>query len=175
MAIRLLLILLLLILGLAGTYSAEAAPVTRTVGDRFEITAGFSHEPAILGDTNGVTIRITDNGEPVSGAVDSLSAQVEFMEAVYVFTLAETEPGVYSGVFIPMQAGDYSFTVSGNIDGVEINEVYTVTDGLTPVLERTMFEFPNVAYGTVVEKLMTPLAATAIVGAAVLLWRRRSA
>lgn len=175
MASRWLLVLLVLILSFFAVYSTEAAPITRTVGDRFEITVGFIHEPAILGDTNGIRIRITEGDEPVTGVTDSLNAQVEFTEAVRVFTLTESEPGIYTGIFIPMQAGDYNFVVTGSIDGVEISEVYTVADGLSPVLERSEFEFPNVAYGTMIEKLATPLAATAIVGAVLILWRKRTA
>lgn len=175
MSARWLILILIFILGFFTVYRVEAAPITRTVDDRFEITVGFIHEPAILGDTNGIRIRITEGGEPVTGVTDSLNAQVEFMEAVRVFTLTESEPGVYTGIFIPMQAGDYSFTVSGSVDGVEINEFYIVADGISPVLERSDFEFPNVAYGTVIEQLATPLAATAIVGAALILWRKRTA
>lgn len=153
-----------------------AAPVTRTVGDRFEITVQYIHEPAILGDTNGVRMQITENGEPVVGAHTSLTVQVEYMEAVRALNMYEDpqQPGVYTGVFIPMQAGEYIFSIHGNLDGVEINEIYTVNDGLVSVTPRTDYEFPNTAQGWVSSNLAVPIAATAVVGLAVLVVSKRS-
>lgn len=156
--------------------TSSAAPITRTVGDRFEITVQYMHEPAILGDTNGVRLQITENGEPVSNAQESLSVQVEFMEAVRMLNMFEdpSQAGVYTGVFIPMQDGEYSFNVSGQLDGVEINETYTVADGLVSVTPRTDYEFPNTAHGWGIENLAAPIAATALIGAAVLAVSKRS-
>lgn len=153
-----------------------AAPITRTVGDRFEITVQYIHEPAIMGDTNGVRMQITENGEPVEGAHTTLTVQVEFMEAVRVLNMYEVpgEPGAYTGVFIPMQDGEYSFAVYGELDGVEINEVYTVSDGLVAVTPRTDYEFPNAAHGWTLENLAAPIAATALIGLAVLAVSKRS-
>lgn len=152
-----------------------AAPVSRTVGDRFDITVQYLHEPAILGDTNGVQLHITEGGEPVSGAHTELSVQVEFMEAVRVLNMYENpgQPGVYTGVFIPMQAGEYTFNVSGVLDGVEINETFTVADGLVNVTPRTDYEFPNAAHGWGIDKLAAPLAASAVLGLAVLAVSKR--
>lgn len=155
---------------------SAAAPVSRSVGDRFDITVQYIHEPAILGDTNGIRMQITENGEPVVGAHTTLTVQVEFMEAVRVLNMYEVagEPGVYTGVFIPMQAGEYSFAVYGEIDGVEINETYTVADGLVTVTPRTDYEFPMAAHGWVVENLAMPLAATAVIGLVILGFSKRS-
>lgn len=153
-----------------------AAPVTRTAEDRFEITVQYLNEPAILGDTNGVRLQITDNGEPVSGAHSSLTVQVEFMEAVRVLNMYEDagQPGVYTGVFIPMQDGQYSFSIHGELDGVEINETFTVDDGLVAVTPRTDYEFPNAAHGWGIDNLAAPVAASAVVGLAVLAISKRS-
>jgi 2-keto-4-pentenoate hydratase/2-oxohepta-3-ene-1,7-dioic acid hydratase in catechol pathway len=146
--------------------STGAAPISRTVGDRFEITVQYIQEPAILGDTNGIRLKLTENGEPVSGAISELTVQVEFMEAVRVLNMVEdsTQPGVYTGVFIPMQPGDYSFVLTGTIDGVEVNERFSVTDGLVTVTPRTDYEFPNAANGFGIENLTLPIAASAIIG-----------
>lgn len=171
---RSLLLAIVLLIMLPGVMAA--APVTRTVGDRFELTVQYLFEPAILGDTNGVRLEIRENGEPVSGAVGALTVQVEFMEAVRVLNLTEdsTQPGVYTGVFIPMQEGEYTFAVTGNLDGVDFDERFTVTDGLVPVTPRTDYEFPNAAYGWAVDRLAVPVAATAVVGLVVLLISRRT-
>lgn len=176
MRYRSLLLVILAFLLTPLAISTEAAAITRTVGDRFEITVGYLHEPAILGDTNAMRIAITENGEPVTGA--ALTGQVEFSEAVRSLTILEssTEPGVYTGTFIPMMDGNYTFTLTGTIDGVEINEHYTVDDGLVSVQPRTDFEFPNAANGFLnTTKLAMPAAVLLLGGLVAIAWRRRSA
>lgn len=155
--------------------ATSAAPITRTAADRFEITVQYMNEPAIIGDTNGIRLRITENGEPVLGAHTSLTVQVEFMEAVRVLNMYEVpdEPGVYTGVFIPMQVGEYNFSVYGTLNDVEINERFTVSDGLVSVTPRTDYEFPNAAHGWSIEKLAAPVAATAVIGLGVLALSKR--
>lgn len=155
---------------------ADAAPISRTVGDRFEITVQFMSEPAILGDTNGIRLQVTENGEPVSGATSELTVQAEFMEAVRVLNMYEdpNQSGVYTGVFIPMQEGEYSFGVTGTIDGVDVNEQFTVADGLVSVTPRTDYEFPNAANGFGLQELTLPIAASAIIGLFVLRNLRKS-
>lgn len=164
LAIRPLLIAFLLFL--LWPWATTAAPVARTVGDRFEITVQYMHEPAILGDTNGIRLQIMENGAGVSGVISELTVQVEFMEAVRVLNMYEdpAQPGVYTGVFIPMQEGDYSFVLLGSIDGVAVDERFTVDDGLVRVTPRSDYEFPNAANGFMTNNLAVPLAATALVG-----------
>ena len=127
-------------------------------------------EPAILGDTNGVRLQISEAGAGVSGVTSELGVQVEFMEAVRVLNMTEdpAQPGVYTGVFIPMQEGDYSFVLLGTIDGVAIDERFTVDDGLVRVTPRSDYEFPNAANGFGLDNLAVPIAATALVGLMVL-------
>lgn len=154
-----------------------AAPVSRTVGDRFEITVQYMHEPAILGDTNGVRLTIRENGEPVSGAHTSLVVQVEFMEAVRVLNMSEdpSQPGTYTGVFIPMQEGEYTFGITGTLDGVEFNETFAVADGLVNVTPRGDYEFPNAAHGWVIQELAQPIGVTTALGLIAFAISRRSA
>lgn len=169
-------LLLAILVAILLPVTVAAAPVSRTVGDRFEITVAYMHEPAILGDTNGVLLTITENGEPVSGAHTTLVVQIEFMEAVRVLNMTEdqTQPGTYTGVFIPMQEGEYTFGISGTLDGVEINERFTVADGLVNVTPRGDYEFPNAAHGWGVQELALPIGATAALGLVALVISRRS-
>ncbi len=172
--LRLLIIAILLIFLVPAT--GTAAPVSRTVGDRFDITVQYIFEPAILGDTNGIRLQVMENGEPVSGATSTLVVQVEYLEAVRVLNMFEdsAQPGVYTGVFIPMQEGDYSFVLQGTIDGVQVDERFTVDDGLVRVTPRTDYEFPNAAHGFTMDHLAAPIAATALVGLLVLHITRQS-
>ena len=177
MRTRSLLLVVLTVLLLTIPDTTSAAAITRTVADRFEITVGYLYEPAILGDTNAMRISIQEDGEPISGIGGDLVAQVEFMDAVRVLNVVEssTEPGVYTGTFIPMMDGEYTFVLSGTIDGVEINERYTVQDGLVNVLPRTDFEFPNTAHGFLsISKLAMPAAAIVLTGLLVIGWRKRA-
>ncbi len=169
-------LLMTFLLLLLWPLSSVAAPVTRTIGERFEVTVQYMHEPAILGDTNGVRMQVTENGEPVSGVTTELTVQVEFMEAVRVLNMYEdpAQPGVYTGVFIPMQEGDYSFVLLGSIDGVAVDERFTVDDGLVRVTPRSDYEFPNAAHGFGIDQLAVPIAATALIGLLVLRISRQS-
>lgn len=164
------------LLFLLAPAAVDAAPVSRKLGDRFDVTVQYIQEPAILGDTNGVRLQISENGEPVSGVISELTVQVEFMEAVRVLNMYEdpAQPGAYTGVFIPMQEGDYSFVLRGTIDGVEVDERFTVDDGLVRVTPRTDYEFPNAAHGSFADNLAAPIAATALVGLLVLQISKRT-
>ena len=50
----------------------------------------------------------------------------------------------------------------------------TVADGLVNVTPRTDYEFPNAAHGWGIENLAAPIAATAVIGLAVLAISKRS-
>jgi hypothetical protein len=39
------------------------------------------------------------------------------------------DPGHYTADLIPTQPGDYSFTLTGTIDDVEVNETFSAADG----------------------------------------------
>lgn len=165
--------LLAILLALTAV-TAAAAPVERTVADRFQFSVSWTQEPALLGDTNGINVRITENGEPVTGISPDIQIEVNFMEAVRVLNLLENEPGVYTGVFIPMQSGEYTFRVSGTIDGVEINETFTGADGLATVQPRLDYEFPNAAHGFEPVQLAVPVAASIALGATWMILRKRT-
>lgn len=169
-------LLLAILVAILLPVTVAAAPISRTVGDRFDITVQYMHEPAILGDTNGIRMTIAENGEPVSGAHTSLIVQVEFMEAVRVLNMSEdpAQPGTYTGVFIPMQEGEYTFGISGTLDGVDINETFTVADGLVNVTPRGDYEFPNAAHGWGARELALPIGATAVLGLIAFAISRRS-
>lgn len=165
-------LLLISLIVITSAATASAAPADRTINDRFQISVDWIHDPAILGDTNGVQLTIRENGEPVTGKSADLAVQVTYMDAVRVLNLQESEPGVYTGVFIPMQAGDYNFQITGTIDGVAIDEVVTTEDGLSKVYNRIDFEFPMAAHGFDPVSLAMPVGAVMLMGIA-LWWYRR--
>ncbi len=54
------------------------------------------------------------------------------------------DPGHYVAYFIPTQPGDYSFHVTGEIDGVAIDETFTAgPETFSTVTPREELEFPK--------------------------------
>lgn len=122
-----------------------SAHETRTVGTDYEFVVGFINEPAIQGDTNGISVRITKGDQPVLGAADTLTAQVSIGDQVKDMTLtpAYGEEGLYESVFIPTQPGDYSFRFTGTLEGVAVDETFTSSpEGFDSVQPRSDLEFP---------------------------------
>jgi hypothetical protein len=54
------------------------------------------------------------------------------------------DPGHYVAYFIPTQPGDYSFHVTGDIDGQAIDETFTAgPETFSTVIPRSDLEFPK--------------------------------
>lgn len=135
----------ILLASIAFTPIATMAHETRTIGADYEFVVGFIDEPAIQGDTNGISLTITKGGQPVLGAADTLQAQISSGDQVkdVTFSPAFGEDGVYHSVFIPTQPGDYTFRFAGNLDGVAVDETFTSSpEGFDSVAPRSDFEFP---------------------------------
>lgn len=128
---------------------AAMARESRTVGD-LEFNVGFMTEPPIQSDTNGLRVQITQGGEPVEGIAETLQAQAIFGDQARNLPLMSTgEPGVYTSVFIPTQAGEYSFRLLGTINDQEIDETFhSSPEGVPLVAARTDYEFPLAAFGS---------------------------
>lgn len=153
----------------------------RDVGD-VTMTVGFISEPAIQGDTNGITLEVMKGETPVTGLADTLKAQVIFGDQTRDFDLVPAwgEDGVYQAVFIPTAPGDYTFRFFGTIDGVDVDESFTSSpEGFDSVAARTDLEFPTVtdddAASSSVITLGMPLAAATVLATGVAVWgvRRR--
>ena len=102
-----------------GTASAHAE---RSVGP-FDLEIGFFGEPAYVGIPNAVFLDLSKGGKPVTDLGDALTVTVGFGDQTsdpFVFQPLET-PGQYQAPFVPSQAGAYTFTLSGTIDGVKFD------------------------------------------------------
>ena len=101
---------------LPGIASAHAE---RSVGP-FDLEIGFLGEPAYVGVPNAVFLDLSKGGEPVTDLGDALTVTVGFGDQTsdpFVFEPLE-EPGQYQAPFVPSQAGAYTFTLSGTLEGV---------------------------------------------------------
>ena len=128
--------------------STALAHERRAVGP-YTFVVGFASEPAIQGEPNGATVRIsrTDGGAPVEGAEKTLKIQIasgggnpkEFpLRAVF------GQPGLYQADLIPTKAGSYILTFTGSVEGVNVNEKFESGPGrFDDVQDATKLQFPD--------------------------------
>lgn len=81
-----------------------------------------------------------DHAEENTGVIgldDTLQIEVTFGPASRVLNLrpVSDEPGHYTANLIPMRPGDYTFRVFGTIEGVEIDETFSASDGQFSTVE----------------------------------------
>jgi hypothetical protein len=120
--------------------------------DQYELVVGFLDEPAIAGELNGLSLRVTkgsgEAGEPVEGLAETLQAEVIFGDQTMALELEPVwqDPGHYRGIFIPTAEGDYTFHIMGEIEGNAIDESFTSSpEGFDSVQPREPLEFPKPA------------------------------
>src|SRR3954447_15395032 len=151
---------------LAGSVLGVAAHEHREVGN-YEFVVGFISEPAISEELNGLSLRVTqaqapdavatpvgDDATPaaepvqvgVEGLESTLQAEVIYGDQKMTLTLSPAwkDPGAYQSWFIPMQPGDYSFHIWGEINGQQVDETFTSSpDGFDSVQDRSTLQFPK--------------------------------
>lgn len=139
--------LVLMIVGCFLVPITASAHEQRDVGP-YQFTVGFMNEPAFAGEQNGIWLKIADKatGQPVENAADTIQAVVMKGAASRPMELqpAFGEKGIYTAVFYPMEAGDYTFHFSGNLGGTPIDETFTSSpDGFHAVSAATELQFPS--------------------------------
>src|SRR5688572_10238725 len=93
----------MLLLGLAAAASAHER---REVGD-YELAVGFTGEPALVNEPNGLDLRVQlghgDDGTPVEGLQDTLDAEISFAGETKELELRARfgQPGAYTSDIIP--------------------------------------------------------------------------
>ncbi|HEU4831556.1 MAG TPA: hypothetical protein VFU18_02505 [Actinomycetota bacterium] len=116
-----------MLLGAAPALAHEG----RKLGD-LEMEVGWATEPAYSGEVNSVQILLVHDGKPVVDLGDTLDVEVTFGDQTQTFSLEpffeEGEfgtPGDYRAWLIPTTPGQYSFRVTGTIDGEDVDETFT--------------------------------------------------
>ncbi len=100
----------------------------RDVG-KLQFVVGFIGEPAILGEPNGIDLRITDkaSGQPVEGAEKNLKATIQYgggapkelpLKARFGMN------GAYTADLIPTRAGAYIFTFKGTVGDETVDQKF---------------------------------------------------
>jgi hypothetical protein len=115
---------------LAATFAFPGgAHEHRTVADdTYDLTIGFLDEPAYVNHKNGLSLRVVtvDGEEPVEGLADTLEAEVIYGDESMELELEPVfnDPGHYRAIFFPTATGTYSFHITGEIEGNEIDETF---------------------------------------------------
>jgi hypothetical protein len=127
------------------TAGLAAAHEGRHVGD-YNLVVGFRTEPAYVGMLNGLDLRVEDHdGEPVEGLAPSLTAYLLYGEQAYELDVRAVwgQPGAYTADVIPTETGAYTFQISGTIEDLEFDEVFTAgPDTFSEVQSTSALEFP---------------------------------
>ena len=130
----------------------------RTVGE-YSFVVGFLNEPAVQDEVNAVSVRITQpapaDATPAAGEDEAAGTPITGLELNVDVILGDQqvslpmegkwgEPGHYVAYLIPTQPGDYSFHITGEIDGVAIDETFTAgPETFSTVAPREELEFPK--------------------------------
>jgi len=128
---------------------AALAHVNVDVADgEYVLEIGFQNEPAYLGQPNAIFVKAGKYGtggvKPVEGLAGSLVAEVEKDGKTLQLPLIPAEDGVYLGPFFPTALGDYTFRITGEIDGKPVAaEVTSSPTTFNPVEPLSSVQFPE--------------------------------
>lgn len=87
--------------------------------------------------TNAEEAEHEEENNGVIGLEDTLQIEVTFGPASRTLNLRPivSEPGHYTADLIPMRPGDYTFRVFGTIEGTEVDETFSASDGQFSTVE----------------------------------------
>lgn len=141
-------------------FGITSAHEHRTVGE-YTFVVGFLNEPAVQDELNAVSVRITKpapaDATPAPGEEEVAETPIEGLEDALTFEVIVgdqtvtlpveamfRDAGHYVAYVIPTQAGDYSFHITGEIDGQAIDETFTAgPETFSTVEARSDLEFPK--------------------------------
>jgi hypothetical protein len=100
----------------------------REVGE-YTFVVGFLNEPALLNEPNSLDLRISKTADqsPVEGLEETLKASVSAQGKDLDLEVKRRfgTPGAYNAYFMPTAEGEYSFHITGTIEGKDVDEVFT--------------------------------------------------
>lgn len=147
---------------LTVSFALLAAPAlaheTLSAGD-LSLELGWGTEPAYVGQLNTVQLTVLHkaDGDPINDRGARLTAKVAYGDQSQDFDLALTYdpksgsgvPGEYAALIIPTAPGDYTFHVTGKVEGVKVDvEVASGPSTFDSVQEVQAVQFPVKVPGT---------------------------
>jgi hypothetical protein len=126
----------------------------RQVG-AYQFTVGWEHEPTYTGFENGVQLFIKDaKGNPVDDLGDPPSIKVQVvsggqtsdpldLKASFDADTGLGTHGEFDAAFIPTAPGNFTFHLTGTVNGQKVDESFTSSDKtFDPVKDPAEIEFP---------------------------------
>ena len=111
----------------------------------YTVEVGFLAEPVFVGDRSGLELLVHKGDAGVEGLEKTIKAEVTKDGQTRQLELAarEDDPGAYESVFIPTVAGQYTFHLTGTLEGNAIDESFTSSaTGFDEVQESSAGQFP---------------------------------
>jgi hypothetical protein len=139
---------LLLVAGVADAH------IVKTFG-KYTVALGWVHEPTYVGEQNAVQVVIKDaSGKAITDLNDgdlkvTVSVGGQTSAPLPLLNTFDPDtglgiPGDYEAPLIPTAPGDYTFHLSGTIDGTAVDETATSSDStFNSVVDATGIQFPN--------------------------------
>jgi hypothetical protein len=134
--------------------SVADAHVVKTFGT-YSVALGWVHEPTYVGQQNAVQVVIKDAaGKAVTDLADgdlkvTVSVAGQASSPMPLLNTFDPDTGLgvagdYEAPLIPTAPGDYTFHLTGTIDGTPVDETATSSDStFNSVVDSTGIEFPN--------------------------------
>ncbi|MGH2465640.1 MAG: hypothetical protein ACRDGI_09270 [Candidatus Limnocylindrales bacterium] len=141
-------VVLLVVAGVADAH------IVKTFG-KYTVALGWVHEPTYVGEQNAVQVVIKDaSGKAVTDLNDgdlkvTVTAGGVSSTPLPLLNTFDPDtglgvPGDYEAPLIPTAPGDYTFHLSGTIDGTAVDETATSSDStFNSVVDATPIQFPN--------------------------------
>ena len=148
----------ILIAAFAVLVAPAAGHEVATAGE-LALEVGWGTEPAYLGQLNTVQVIVTHkaDGDPINDPGARLTATVSYGEQQQKFPLTPTydaeagtgTQGEYAALIIPTAPGDYTFRITGKIEGVKVDVKSTSSPTtFSPVEDAGAVQFPAKVPGT---------------------------
>ena len=148
----------LLAISLALLAAPAFAHETAAAGE-LELELGWGTEPAYAGQLNTVQLIVTHkaDGDPINDPAARLTTAVSYGDQRQEFELTPTYnaaagtgvPGEYAAPIIPTAPGDYTFRVTGKVEGVKVDlEVTSSPKTFSTVEDAQAVQFPVKVPGT---------------------------
>jgi hypothetical protein len=132
---------------LFAAYQSAAAHGHTEVGD-YELVIGFHNEPAYQGEPNGLDLFVTnmETGESVNGLEETLRVEIIFGSSKKELEIEPqwNQDGAYTAYVLPTEAGDYTWHISGTIEGTPVDVSMTSSpDTFSSVASKSSVSFPS--------------------------------
>jgi hypothetical protein len=119
----------------------------------YTIALGWLHEPAYVGMDNAVQVLVKQDDKAFTGITDkdltvAVSLGNQKMDSMPLVPSADPDtglgiPGEYEMHFIPTTPGNYTFHISGKVNGTPVDETVTASDKTFATVDNpTDVEFP---------------------------------